>query len=59
MLISTHLISDIEPVADAAVFLRGGEVILSGDADDLRTESGMSLDQLFRTMYQATPARSQ
>lgn len=59
VLISTHLISDIEPVADAAVFLRGGEVILSGDADDLRTESGMSLDQLFRTMYQATPARSQ
>ncbi len=59
VLISTHLISDIEPVADAAVFLRGGEVILSGDADDLRTQSSMSLDQLFRTMYQATPARSQ
>lgn len=59
VLISTHLIGDIEPVADAAVFLRGGQVILAGDADDLRAESGMSLDQLFRTMYQTIPARSQ
>ncbi len=52
VLISTHLISDIEPVADAAVFLRNGQVLMAGDADDLRAQYGMSLDQLFRSTYQ-------
>lgn len=54
VVISTHLIADIEPVADAAVFLRHGRVLLAGDADDLRAAHGMSLDQLFRTTYQTT-----
>lgn len=57
VIISTHLITDIEPVADAAVFLRGGQLLLAGDADDLRVQHGMSLDQLFRSTYQ-TPVRS-
>lgn len=54
VVISTHLISDIEPVADAAVFLRAGQVLMAGNADDLRSEHGMSLDQLFRAAYQNT-----
>lgn len=54
VLISTHLIADIEPVADAAVFLRHGSVLMAGDADDLRAEHGMSLDQLFRTTFKPT-----
>lgn len=49
--------ADIEPVADAAVFLRAGRVLLAGDADDLRAEHGMSLDGLFRSAYQI-PVRS-
>ncbi|MGC3955747.1 MAG: ABC transporter ATP-binding protein [Propionicimonas sp.] len=57
VVISTHLIADIEPVADAAVFLRAGRVLLTGDADDLRAKHGMSLDQLFRSTYQI-PVRS-
>ena len=57
VVISTHLIADIEPVADAAVFLRAGRVLIAGDADDLRSEHGMSLDRLFRTAYQI-PVRS-
>lgn len=57
VIISTHLIADIEPVADTAVFLSRGRVLMAGDADDLRTEHGMSLDHLFRTTY-ATPVRS-
>ncbi len=57
VVISTHLIADIEPVADAAVFLRAGRVLLAGDADDLRAQHGMSLDKLFRSAYQ-TPVRS-
>lgn len=57
VVISTHLITDIEPVADAAVFLRDGRVLLAGDADDLRSEHGMGLDALFRTTF-ANPTRS-
>lgn len=57
VVISTHLIADVEPIADAAVFLRAGRVLMAGDADDLRAEHGMSLDQIFRTSY-AAPAAS-
>jgi len=57
VVISTHLIADIEAVADAAVFLRAGRVLFAGDADDLRARHGMSLDRLFRTTYQ-NPVRS-
>lgn len=51
LLISTHLISDIEPIVDSVVFLRAGSVLLQGDADDLRAERGMSIDKLFREVY--------
>lgn len=51
MVISTHLISDIESVIDSVVFLADGQVRLAGDADDLRAEHGMSLDALFRKVY--------
>ena len=51
MLVSTHLIQDIEAVVDSVVFLRGGSVLLQGDADDLRAEHGSSLDALFRKVY--------
>lgn len=55
--ISTHLVTDIEPIADAAVFLRGGRVLMAGDADDLRAQHGMGLDKLFRSAYK-TPTRN-
>ena len=51
MLISTHLIADVEPIIDSVVFLKDGRLLLAGDADDLRQESGMSLDALFRKEY--------
>lgn len=51
MLVSTHLIADIEHVVDSVVFLRGGRVLLQGVADDLRTEHHMGLDALFRKVY--------
>ncbi|WP_396142704.1 ABC transporter ATP-binding protein [Actinomyces sp.] len=51
MVVSTHLIADIEPVVDTAVFLRGGRVLLQGGADDLRSEHHMGLDALFRKVY--------
>lgn len=51
VLISTHLISDIEPVLDDFIFLRDGKVILSGTADIVREEKGKSLDELFREVF--------
>ena len=51
MLISTHLIADVEPIIDSAVFLKDGRLLMAGDADDLRQDHGMSLDALFRKEY--------
>lgn len=51
MIISTHLIADVEPIIDSALFLKDGALLLAGDADDLRQAHGMSLDALFRKEY--------
>lgn len=51
VLISTHLISDIEQVLDEVIFLRGGRVELQSTVDRIREEKGMSIDQLFREVY--------
>ncbi|WP_297739722.1 ABC transporter ATP-binding protein [uncultured Tessaracoccus sp.] len=52
VLISTHLIADIEPVLDRVIMMRYGQVLIEGAVDDLRTEYGKSMDQLFREVYQ-------
>ena len=51
VIISTHLISEVEPVLDEVVFLDKGKVILQGSTDDLRAEHGKSIDALFRDTY--------
>lgn len=51
MVISTHLLADVETTVDSVVFLRHGQLLLSGGADDLREENQMSLDQLFKKVY--------
>lgn len=51
LLISTHLVHDLEPILDGVVMMRHGRVLLQGDADDLRGEHSASLDQIFREMY--------
>ena len=53
VLISTHLISDIEPILDEIVFLKDGKVVRQGNVDDIRYESGESIDQLFRHEFKA------
>ncbi len=53
VLISTHLISDVEPVLDEAIFLREGQVVLHDSADALREREGKSLDTLFRDVFRA------
>ena len=51
VIISTHLISDIESVLDAVIFLKEGTVVLHKNAEDIREETGESVDQLFREVF--------
>ena len=51
VLISTHLIADVEPVLDEAVFLQNGRVVLHESVDTIREEKGESVDALFREMF--------
>ncbi|MCL2204059.1 MAG: ABC transporter ATP-binding protein [Defluviitaleaceae bacterium] len=51
ILLSSHIIADIESVLDEAVFLREGKICMMGEADALRQERGMSLDQIFREVF--------
>ncbi|MBQ7383546.1 MAG: ABC transporter ATP-binding protein [Clostridia bacterium] len=52
VVITTHLISDIEPVLDEFIFMGfRGRILMSGVADDVRTQYGKSLDELFREVF--------
>ena len=51
LIMSTHLISDIEHFGDYALFMKDGQVLLQGDSDDLRASHGDSLDAIFRKEY--------
>ncbi len=51
VLISTHLIRDVEPILDEAIFLKEGEVMLYTSADALRETYGMSMDEYFREVF--------
>lgn len=55
VLISTHLISDVERVLDEAVFLKQGEIVLHNTVDNIREQSGKSVDALFREVFRAQP----
>ncbi len=55
VLISTHLIGDIERVLDEAVFLRDGQVVLHDTVDNIRQNRGKSVDALFREMFRMAP----
>lgn len=51
VVISTHLISDVEPVLDEVVFINGGHVTLQSSVDDIREKHGMSVDAYFREVF--------
>ncbi len=55
VLISTHLIADVERVLDEFIFLYNGKVLRSGNADEVREETGKSLDELFREVFRCLP----
>ena len=52
MLISTHLIADVEQVLDDFMFLaHGGNIVSAGNAEQIRQNTGKSLDALFREVF--------
>jgi len=51
VIISTHLIYDIEQVLDDVIFLKDGQIVLSSSVDDMRENHGMSVDAYFREVF--------
>lgn len=51
VILSTHLISDIEKVLDEVIFIKDGQVVLTKTVDEIRDESGKSVDALFREVF--------
>lgn len=51
VVISTHLIADIEKVLDTVVFLNDGKISLVSTVDEIREDNGKSVDELFREVY--------
>ncbi len=53
VIISTHLISDIEKILDEVILIREGTILSHAEVDDMREESGKSIDEMFRDMFHA------
>lgn len=51
VIISTHLIADIERILDDVIFIDKGKIVLSASADELRTKEKMSIDEVFRRLF--------
>ena len=51
VIISTHLISDIERILDEVIFINNGEIILQSNTDELRNKEQSSIDEIFRRMF--------
>lgn len=51
VIISTHLITDVERILDEVIFIDKGKIILQSSADELRNKEGKSIDEIFRGMF--------
>lgn len=51
VVISTHLISDIERILDEVIFIDQGEIVLTSPADELRQKENASIDEIFRRCF--------
>jgi len=51
VIISTHLIADIEKILDEVIFLKEGEIVLQKTVDAIREDTGKSVDALFREVF--------
>ena len=51
IVISTHLIADVENVLDDVIFINKGKIVLQSSVEAIRTERGSSVDELFREVF--------
>lgn len=51
LLLSTHLIQDVENILDRAIFLKQGQIVLNSSVDEIRTQQEKSIDSLFREVF--------
>ena len=51
ILISTHLIQDIENILDDVIFIKNGNILCNMSADELRAQKGQSIDEIFREVF--------
>ncbi len=51
VILSTHLIADIERILDEVIFIDKGKIILQSDTDELRKKENGSIDEIFRRMF--------
>ena len=58
VLISTHLISDVEKILDEIIFLKNGQIVRQEQVDRLREEEGKSVDALFREVFAVEQERT-
>lgn len=54
VVISTHLIADVEQALDQVIFIDHGSIVLQSDTDLIRAEKGMSVDALFREVFKCS-----
>lgn len=52
LIISTHLVKDIERLFDEVAFISKGEIVLRGNAEELRAERHKSIEEIFREVFQ-------
>lgn len=51
IVIATHLIADIERIFGSVIFLKNGEIVLNKEVEEIRQETGKSIDELFREEF--------
>ncbi|WP_330587577.1 ABC transporter ATP-binding protein [Anaerocolumna sedimenticola] len=51
ILISSHLVDELEKIIDNAVFIKSGSIVLNGDAENLRASHGKSIVELYKEIY--------
>ena len=51
IIISTHLIADIERILDEVIFIDKGKIVMTGEADKLRKKNKASIDEIFRREF--------
>ena len=51
VIISTHLIADVEAVLDEVIFINGGRIVLQKSVDEIREAQGKSVDAYFREVF--------